>query len=601
MPNQFSKIKNLNKSTHLLVSILLTISVFTITLKAQTTFKKLTEGPVVNTLSDSRSVNFADFNQDGLEDLLITQGNSAGASDLIYLNKGDLTFELKPDWTNQISDPSVGATIADMNNDGRSDIYVTSWYNKKNVLYKGTENSGFEISQLNLNSYSESATWGDYDNDGYVDLYVCNSGNNVSDNFNFLFKNSAGTLNLQSNHVMVKESNFSRSATWIDYDNDGDIDLFICNENQTKNDLFRNDGNGNFIKITSAGDLLTEASGSMSASWADVNNDGWTDVFICNSGFFTGQPNRLYINNGDGSFTKRAGNYESDNGCSFSSSFADYDNDGDVDLVVTNGFCNGVIRNFLYLNDGYGFFSKDVTSTGSLQTPCSFGVAWGDLNDDGFQDLVIANCKNNAQAPMAKNDIWINESNNNHWIKLKLHGFESNASGIGAKIYVSALINGVRIKQKREVTSVSGYCSQNSSVVHFGMNNCEIIDTLSVIWPSGIHQTFTNIKTDETIHIHESAINSNSDQKENISFDISPNPASSSIKISAHFNKAIDTLHLQIIASDGKIVYDTSYTNVVEKWIKTIELRDLMLTQGTYYIKASTDVWSITKNLVILP
>lgn len=167
-------------------------------LTGQTIFRQLTEGTMVNTLTDSRSVNFADFNQDGNEDLLITQGNASGASDLIYLNKGNLTFELQSQWTNPIKDPSVGAAIADMNNDGLSDIYVATWYNKKNVLFKGTKNNAFEITQMSPNSYSESAVWGDYDNDGYLDLYVCNNGNNPSDNHNFIYKNNDGVLSLQS-------------------------------------------------------------------------------------------------------------------------------------------------------------------------------------------------------------------------------------------------------------------------------------------------------------------------------------------------------------------------------------------------------------------
>jgi len=567
----------------------------------QTTFKKLTDGAIVNTLTDSRSINFADFNKDGFEDLLITQGNSAGASDLIYFNKGNLIFEIQPHLTQQISDPSVGATIGDMNNDGLSDIYVASWYNKKNILYKGIENNGFDIIQMDPNSYSESASWGDFDNDGYLDLYVCNSGNNASDNYNFLYKNNAGTLALQSNHITVKETNFSRNATWIDYDNDGDIDLFICNENQTRNDLFKNEGNGNFIKVVSAGDLLEEASGSMSSSWGDVNNDGWMDVFICNSGFFIGQPNRLYMNNGDGTFTKRTGIFESDNGCSFSASFSDYDNDGDVDLVVTNGFCNGLIRNFLYLNDGKGIFSKDLTSISSLQTQCSFGTAWGDLNNDGFQDLVIANCKNSSQAPLSKNHIWINDGNENHWLKLKLAGVVSNSSAIGAQVYVSSVIHGERTKQKRELTSVSGYCSQNSNIVHFGMGNAVSADTIMIIWPSGITQTLTDIHTNETLVLNESVINSTSDNKDFVSFDISPNPASTKFVVSAHFIENTDTLHFEIISSGGETVYKTSFLNVSANWNQTFDAHDLKLKTGMYYTKVSTKSSSITKNLVVTP
>ncbi len=569
--------------------------------QSQTTFKKLTTGTIVNTPLDSRSVNFADFNVDGLEDLLITQGNSAGASDLIYYNKGDLTFELQPQLTNQISEPSVGATVGDMDNDGLSDIYVSTWYHRKNTLYRGTTNNGFDITQMNPNSYSESATWGDYDNDGYLDLYVCNSGNSTSDNRNLLFKNNAGTLSLLTNHPLVQATNHSRHATWVDYDQDGDVDLFICNENQTRNELFRNEGSGSFIKITAAGDLLLEASGSMGASWGDVNNDGWMDVFICNSGYFVGQANRLYINNGDGTFTKRTGVYESDNGCSFSSSFSDYDNDGDLDLVVTNGFCNGIIKNYLYLNNGLGNFTKDQTSMAEYQTPCSFGTAWGDINNDGFQDLVVANCQNNSQSPFANNDIWINEGNGYRWLKIKLKGSISNASGHGAKVYLSSIMDGVKVKQLRTLGSVSGYCGQNSSILHFGLKDGTLVDTLEVVWPSGIIQTLTKLKTNEMLVINEGSINANSDDEKIVSFVLSPNPTSTTLDIKAQFTNVADTILLELISSNGVVVYKKICTNIEENWDESILIKDLKLSSGTYHVKASSRSWSISKSIVIIP
>ena len=568
---------------------------------AQTTFRKLTEGDIVHTLSDSRSVNFADFNKDGLEDIFITQGLSTGAPDLLYYNKGNLVFERQAEITNSVSDPSVGATIGDMNNDGFSDIFVASWYNKKNVLFRSKGSNEYEIIRMNALSYSESATWGDYDNDGFLDLYVSNSGNNLADNYNFLYKNEAGTLQLQQHHITVKETNFSRGSTWIDYDNDGDIDLFICNENQTRKELFRNDANGNFTKITSAGDLLEEASGSMSASWADVNNDGWMDVFICNSGFFTGQTNRLYINKRDGTFTRKEGVFESDLGCSFSASFADYDNDGDTDLFVTNGFCHGIIQNFLYQNDGAGNFTKDLNSIPDLSTKCSFGVAWGDLNNDGNIDLVIANCKNSSQASLATNSIWINDGNQHSWLKIKLEGVVSNNSAIGAKVIISSVVTGERRIQKRELTSLSGYCSQNSSILHFGLGETDIVDTITIFWPSGIKHTFTNINPNQLLHINENTTSTLSFDNAVLRCKVSPVPTSSNIDIDATFNKIPDTLYLEIYNAEGKKVYQNTYKPTDLIWHQSIDLNHLKIGPGLYLVSVMTGTWSITKKIVFNP
>ena len=597
--NIFQINRFMKNTLHLNFLFCFLIFLTSVNISGQTTFRKLTDGPIVNTPTDSRSINFADFNFDGLEDILITFGNSSGASDIIYLNKGNGVFEEQPQLLNQIKDPSVGATIGDMNNDGYPDIFVASWYNRKNAFFQGQPNTTFATSVMHENSYSESAAWGDYDQDGYLDLYVCNSGNNAGENYNFFYKNNFGNLNIQTNHSLTNETNNSRSSTWIDYDNDADIDLFVCNEKQTKNDLFRNDGNGIFTKITSAGDLLLDTSSSMSASWGDINHDGWMDVFICNTGFYVSQPNRLFINNGNGTFTKKAGIFEDDNGCSYSSSFADYDNDGDLDLFVSNGFCKGVIQNFLYLNDGDGNFTRDVSSITDLQTPCSFGTAWGDINNDGFQDLVIANCKNSSQTPFSHNTVWLNDGNGNKWIKVKLKGTASNIFGIGARIYTSALISGKRVNQIRDITSVTGYCSQNSLIAHFGLKNAAIVDTLIVYWPSGITQILTQMPVNEMTTIVEPIINQTTEQKSDVSLRISPNPSGTSVLIEAAFQAKVDTLHIDIRSLSGTLLYSNTLYDVNNKLYHNIDNQKLQMGQGIYLIQAYSKTWSISKKIFI--
>lgn len=505
-------------------------------LQAQSTFERLLTGPVVNTPSDSRSLNVTDLNNDGADDLYISNGPSGGAPDLIYLNEG--FFELvpfQPAGLSGLSYASVGATVADYNNDGYSDIFVATWYGQPNVLITQRE-AGF-TPELFASAYSESAVWGDYDKDGWLDLYVSNSGNNPSQNNNMLYRNNGGILERVTTSAAVTDQHNSRSAHWIDYDNDQLPDLFVCNESNQANVLYRNNGDGTFTRIFSAGDLLTSSYSSMSQSWADVNNDGFPDLFVANAGYFQQQPNQMYLNNGNGTFSTLPGPWDTDGGCSYSSAFADYDNDGDIDLVVTNGFCSGAIVNFLYLNDGEGGFTRDTVSIPDLNTPCSYGVAWGDLTGNGFPDLVIATCRNTSQSPFPDNIVWENLGNGNHYLKLKLIGVESNRDAIGARIRMKAIIDGEPRWQLREVSAQTGYCSQNSMTVHFGLGDAVRVDSVVIEWPAGAVQVLTQVQADSFLVITEPGSSATGTQSAgHADWLISPNPAGDLIRVSKYTN-----------------------------------------------------------------
>ena len=140
----------------------------------------------------------------------------------------------------------------------------------------------------------------------------------------------------------------------------------------------------------------------------------------------------------------------------------DMDNDGDLDVFITNGFCNGVIKNFYYRNEGNGNFVRDTTTFPDLTTPASYGVACGDLNNDGWPDVVAATCKNTSSSPNPADLVYYSIPGSNHWLKVKLTGTVSNRSAIGARVRIKAMIGGVPVWQTREVSSQSGYCGQNS-------------------------------------------------------------------------------------------------------------------------------------------
>ncbi len=569
-------------------------------LQAQPLFSKIQTGQVVSTPSDSRSVNWIDVNGDGFDDLFISNGPKTGQNNLLYLNNGDGTFSpVTDDPIVKDNSPSDGATFADADNDGDADAYVVTWYGKINYTYANQGDGSFL--QLapgvsgNASTYSETAAWGDYDNDGLLDLYVTNS---EGAKRNLLYRNLGNNQFEKINTgTPVTETDLSRCATWVDYDNDGDADLFVTNEDNQANDLYRNEGGGQFTKIT-ADPLVTGGLSSMSASWGDIDNDGDLDVFIANSGFYAEQTNQLYRNNGDGTFTQITPDaFTSAPGCSYGSAFGDIDNDGDIDLAVANGFCNGAIRNFLFFNDGQGHFSPAPDSIADLSTPSSYGIAFADYDLDGFLDLAIATCKNTDQSAMPNNLLYHNNqspaqggSNPFHWLRVRLEGQVSNRSGIGAKVRIKTSQNGESRWQMREISAQTGYCGQNSLVAHFGLGQADLVDSIVVEWPSGIRQIQTGIAADQLVYLLESnpvAVKTTFDALNSIR--VFPNPADTRAAISAVWQKRIPELTVTLIDSLGRKLLSDRYRDLHPgQWTAQLEWGET-LAPGNYFVRLASE------------
>jgi hypothetical protein len=229
--------------------------------------------------------------------------------------------------------------------------------------------------------------WGDYDGDGYLDVFVVYA-DAGSGGRNVLYHNNGNaTFTPVASGPWVNDLGDFRSATWIDYDNDGNLDLSIVSAGN-HNFLYHNLGNGTFSKVTTNAiynDVLYHSDG---ASWADYDGDGFIDFFVANSG---GERNFLYHNNGNDTFTKiTSGAIVNDIGDSLSCAWADYDNDGKPDLFVSNFFGP---TNFLYHNIDGQTFVRATGAVGNITTLAanSIGCAWGDYDNDGFLDLCVAN------------------------------------------------------------------------------------------------------------------------------------------------------------------------------------------------------------------
>jgi len=446
-------------------------------------FTRITDGDVVSDGGHSIGCSWADFDNDGDLDLYVTNGIVSGfENNYIYENDGAGNFNGVINsltvLDNQFSESS---SWGDFNNDGWIDLFVgnSHWggsaYN--DFLFLNLPNDDFvkitEGQIVNTQADSRSISWGDYDNDGFIDIFIANESG-----VNYLYHNEQDSTFSRISAGEITSDNFSSAGcAWADYDLDGDIDLFVANQGNQNNNLYRNDGQGVFTSQTSSV-LANDHGNSIGCSWGDYNNDGYPDLFVAN---YSNQHNFLYENNGAGTFTKiTAGDIVQDNGDTFGSSWGDYDNDGHLDLFASN--LNNQ-NNFLYHNNGNGLFTKVDNDTVVTSLGQSEGSAWADYDNDGDLDLFVVNFEGQ------NNFLFNNDGNGNNWINIKCNGIVSNASGIGTKVQIK-ISSGW---QYRELSGQTGYQSQNSLNVEFGLGSSSTIDTIRVIWNSGSVDIHTNV------------------------------------------------------------------------------------------------------------
>lgn len=407
-------------------------------------FNLVVDDAVVNDGGNTASSSWADYDNDGWLDLFVA--NFSGEDNFLYRNNGNETFtRLTAAEVGKIVDDkgiSFSGSWADYNNDTWVDLFVVN-FGEPNFLYKN-ENGQFEkITEgeiVTLSQFSTSASWGDFNDDGSLDLFVANS---INQN-NELYQND-GSPNYTFTRIqqgdIVNDGGSSNGAAWADYNNDGYLDLFVANRG--KNFLYRNDGppNYSFTKIQS-GDIVNDDSQSHGASWGDYDNDGDLDLFVANDK----APNFLYKNllkeTGTANFQKASsaevGEVVTDNRNSYGSSWGDFDNDGDLDLFVTNRDNNHLYEN--RLNEGGKLEKVSDGNNVDNNVGNSNGCSWADFNGDGFLDLYVANTFTRDN----KNYLYVNNkkrgTNDNNWINIKCVGTTSNWSAIGAKVKVKATI-----------------------------------------------------------------------------------------------------------------------------------------------------------------
>ncbi|HEX5168387.1 MAG TPA: CRTAC1 family protein [Cyclobacteriaceae bacterium] len=498
------------------------------TLRAQTIFKDVTaEAGIQHQFAVFEGLFgggacVADINNDGFEDLYLTGGMN---DDALYLNNGNGTFKDIFETsgvratTHYVTQGVVGA---DVNRDGWVDLFITTITTRdsvkripraENLLFLNNGDLTFTDATKkykldHLMSFSTSACFGDFNADGYPDLYVCNYFQGYDGPLNVINdativnaeKTSKGYLlkNIDGEYFSdvfadygLAHKGFAFGASFTDYDNDNDVDLFINHDFGFKaqpNVLLNNQyPHKSFDDVTKALNMDLQLN-AMGTGIGDVNNDGFFDYYVTNIRF-----NHLMMSQGKGKpFIDKAKvlgmGFVS---ISWGANFADFDHDTDLDLYVANGDLNPndvPLADFYFENEG-GHFTDKAYLIGLNDYGVGRGSVTFDMDNDGDLDILIVNQKPVLNYPVSSmTRLYRNDSTKGNWIKIGLKGVESDMHGIGSRVEV---VIG-KTKMIREIDGGSSIFSQNSTIAHFGLGDATKVDSIIVAWIGNGRQVLTN-------------------------------------------------------------------------------------------------------------
>jgi len=506
---------------------------------------------------------WSDLDGDGDQDLLVS--TSTGSQGVyLYRNDGDGFTDVHA--SSGLAGEARSFAVGDYDNDGLDDVAMISFGLVETKLYHNIGGMQFDdISDTSgiTGTYSWRCAWVDYDNDGLLDLHLCGDTNylfrNLGDGF---FEDCAASAGFQTG---------GRSCAWVDYDNDGLEDCYIGDGDG--NLLYHNLGDGTFEEVGAEAEV-DDPYGTSGVCAGDFDGDGFFDLYSVN---ISSPSNRLYHSQGDGTFeeiTASAG--VGDVGDGRTATFLDIDYDGLIDLFSSNH----VNPNRLYRNDGDSTFTDIADPLNIDEPPDPFGAGFADYDGDGDVDLFLATHFGNSLLRCDGMD--------NYWIVLDLVGTASNRSAIGA--VVKCTKDGTTTYQR--VDGGHGMGDSDSKELEFGLGGSAGPFEIEILWPSGLVEIYTDLEVNTHVDLVEGTGPGVRSSEAGIPahrpeiLSISPSPAREDCTLRYRFPPCARS-RVEVFDIAGRLVW--SYEAEAADGLGTVELPADRLDAGVYFLRVSAD------------